>query len=89
MEKKFNLKNGDLTDYALACGYLQVWNSEGTNKYYSGKYSVMLERTEGCRGYHIRVRKNMELTFSWETFDNLTDARKAFAKHKKELRELK
>lgn len=85
MEKKFNLKNGDLTDYALACGYLQVWNSEGTNKYYDGKNAVLLERESGCRFYRVRVRNNSELTSTSETFLNLTEARKAFKKHKKEL----
>jgi hypothetical protein len=70
--KKFETKTGLLTDYALSCGYIQVF--EYNNK------RVCLSKEHNC--YHVKNTSN-ELRY-WKTFDTLKEARQDFNKIKKE-----
>lgn len=73
MKDKFRNNDGSLTVYALACGYIQTEAIPG------GRFKVRLFG-DGC--YHVQVRDE-ELTLglaAWETFDTLTEARKAMRK---------
>lgn len=71
---KFVTSNNWLTEYALACGYMEV------SKGYS---------TPGCRlrasmqrdgiVYHVKVHSTEHGRIGWETFDLLSEVRKAFS----------
>lgn len=65
-------RHGDLTDYGLACGYVQTR--------YAGPCKVTMWKEHGkfhVRGvYHMGQRKG-ERAF-WQTHDKLSDARKDF-----------
>jgi hypothetical protein len=68
---KFKTKNGWLTPYALACGYIETVQSE--------RYSITLEWNCGI-GYDIRVHDHKDgLRLMWETYEHLTEARKIFS----------
>jgi hypothetical protein len=62
MKSKFNNKNGSLTRYALACGYLEQKIKE------DNRVSLGLDGV-----YHVKGMING--TRVWECFDKLTDAR--------------
>ncbi len=65
-----------VTSYEFGCGYIQEY---GTENIY---LSLYLDGT-----YHVRVHdtKNNERVL-WESFDNLTQARKAFAVELKKIK---
>lgn len=69
---RFQNKDGSLTPYAFACGYIQTnipnW-ADAPHKPF-----VELFR-DGV--WHVKRYLNNERTF-WECYDTLTDARKAF-----------
>jgi hypothetical protein len=72
--KKFNsmpkLQNarGDLTAYALSCGYVQ--------RYEGNKNHAKLNWTHCC--YNVKVfEKETDDCWSWETYRTLTEAQKA------------
>lgn len=66
---KFKNKNGTFTAYALACGYIET--REGKTEY----KSLYSEHSH----YHvIHAYLNNAGHSAWETFDNLTEARKFF-----------
>ena len=69
-EPKFIKKDGSLTAYSLACGYVETLG-DGWQLF-----------QDGC--YHLR-RSNED----WLTFSTITQARKAYAKIKKESRDPK
>lgn len=65
---KFYDKRGNLTNYALSCGYIE--RKEKNN------VSITLWK-EGC--YHVRKVNNFLCKrIFWESFDKLTDARKFY-----------
>jgi len=65
---KFYNKNGDLTGYSFACGYVQRKKCKG---YYK---EIYMEHNH----FHIKSGKIGEKWDIWETFDNLTEARKFY-----------
>lgn len=71
---KFYTKRGQLTDYALHCGYVERRTSMDivTELYHDGCYHV---RTNGAYFGQPHV---------WDVADTLTEARRKFAKHVKE-----
>lgn len=76
---KFLTKTKHLTDYALSCGYLEC------NKGFRlcARFDIWLERDSAC--YHVRghdTRLNNRLF--WDSFDTLSEARKAFHKRLRE-----
>ena len=75
MNPKFNNKNGTLTPYAFACGYIETkpLQTEG------GKAQLFLDG--GC--WHVQARDNVRGRFVWECFDRLTPARAFFRKTSK------
>ena len=66
-EPIFYCKNGDLTDYALSCGYIQ--KKEIGNKI----VKLFKEHTT----YHITVIET-GIKSKWLSFDKLTEARKEY-----------
>lgn len=67
-QRKFYLKNGDLTWYAFLCGYIQEFNHFD--------YEIKLEMDCSC--FHIKVYKNNDM-IAWLSFtQKLTIARYAF-----------
>lgn len=73
MEAKFHNNDGSLTAYALACGYVQTETVNG------GRFEVRLSGGGGSGCYHVQVWDE-ELSLgmaAWESFDTLTEARKA------------
>ena len=62
----FKNKNGDISVYSLACGYIQEKQTR--------KGNVELYKDGN---FHVRIFNGTE-RISWECFDSLTEARKAF-----------
>ena len=73
MSDKFRNNDGSLTAYALACGYVQFERVNG------GRFVVRLSGGGGSGCYHVQVwDEKLSLGMAaWETFDTLTEARKA------------
>jgi hypothetical protein len=70
----FRTKGGRLTPYALACGYVEQYNTETTR--------VTLWSEHGS--LHVRVHDFAEgKRIFWDCPDTLTDARKRFDRYKK------
>jgi hypothetical protein len=66
---KFRNKNGTLTAYAFACGYLETREKNGVK--------VTLERDSAC--WHVKTWDSVEkVRRAWESVTLLTDARKEF-----------
>lgn len=64
-------RNGNVTPYGLACGYIQTKAVNGVQ--------VTLWRDGGCTCTHVRVHDfNEHKRVSWETFLKLADARRFF-----------
>lgn len=69
---KFVLKDGQLSQYAFACGYIQRASETGDNNYMVKRFDLY---NDGC--YHVQgydFEQNARLC--WESFNNITDARK-------------
>ena len=49
-----NLANGDVSAYALACGYCQDWTADGTNRYYNTDANGVRLASEG-NAFHVYV----------------------------------
>lgn len=74
---KFKTKKGDLTPYALHCGYIQKNENNGID--------LQLWH-EGGPLYHVKAFDfNLSKRLFWESFERLTDAR---AFYKKMMRSL-
>jgi hypothetical protein len=73
-DPQFKLKNGELTAYAFACGYVEWESKDGTelSKWDNGKELYM----EHGR-YHVKRYKDGARVM-WETFDRLGEARKYY-----------
>ena len=68
LEAKWRTKAGDLTHYALACGYIQRFEQDAKR--------VTLWH-EGGPVYHVRAHDfTSGQRITWETFETLTAARK-------------
>lgn len=80
MRDKFRNKNGDLTHYALACGYLQQFKH---------KELILSLWNEGGPCFHVKLNDNFgHNRVFWHSFDTLTAARKYWHQTKKNLLEL-
>ena len=81
LNPKFNNKDGSLTAYGFLCGYIQ------SKTYSTGKDEIRVELYhDSC--YHVRkfdYREGKEFRV-WESFDNLTDARKAYKNFHNEIK---
>jgi hypothetical protein len=74
---KIKTKSGELTPYALACGYIQQKEKEGKQ--------VSLWN-EGGPLYHVRLHDfNAGKRIFWESFERLTDARVLYKKTARSL----
>lgn len=73
-KNRFKTKSGELTPYALACGYIQEKENDGKR--------ITLWH-EGGQVYHVMLfdHKNHKRIF-WESFERLTDARALYRKTK-------
>lgn len=80
-DRKFYLKNGELTAYSFACGYIQRAVIGG-----AGGVQLDLWREGAC--YHVRGHKYGEGRLFWDSYDTLGEARKAFHKAKAQLRKV-
>jgi hypothetical protein len=68
MEKQFYTKTGQLTDYALACGYMQTFEA----------LDERLCLYKEHNAYHVKMTSNVSRV--WEVFDTLTEARQFYKK---------
>ncbi len=72
MKDKFRNKNGSLSVYAFACGYLE------TKPLLTAGGEKRLFRDGAV--WHVQARDNQRGCFLWESFDKLTPARSFFSK---------
>jgi hypothetical protein len=72
-DPKFYNKNGNLTPYAFACGYIQFASIDGTEiaKWENGKELYL----DG--NYHVKKYKNGQRVL-WESYDTLKEAREVY-----------
>jgi hypothetical protein len=80
---KFYTKQGWLTPYAIACGYIEIANTSTQGSTHGTTIRLW---HEGGPAIHVRVHdhdKNERI--AWETFETLTEARKYFRKMCREL----
>ena len=78
MVNKFEKSNGDLTVYALACGYVQTKGVNNTQ--------IALWR-EGGPAYHVRIHDfNTHERIFWRSTSNLTEARRWVRQYVKRLK---
>jgi hypothetical protein len=80
-EPKFHNKDGSLTAYAFACGYIEREVLESSEK------DIEVELYKDSL-YHVRAFNLTALTaikICWESFETLTEARKFYKKTCKEL----
>jgi len=73
----FTNKDGSLTAYSLACGYRESCVRLGTA---GGELETQLFR-DGC--YHVLTVDRTTHYRHWESFRLLSDARRAYCRHKK------
>jgi hypothetical protein len=77
--KQFYNSKGELTAYGLACGYIE--------KYEALQQSLTLWREGGI--YHVRRHNHFHnKRVFWVSFEKLTDARKTYNQHAKEIKSL-
>lgn len=75
MKDKFKTKNGWLTVYALACGYVEEFDN--------GKARLTIELNGGFQvKWYPYVQQGK---MAWERFDTIVEARKCFKQYKKEM----
>lgn len=72
MKDQFKNKNGTLTAYAFACGYIETKPLPAIGG------EVRLFREGAC--WHVQARDDSRGRFLWEFFDKLTPARSFFSK---------
>jgi hypothetical protein len=70
MQSKFVNKSGWLTQYALACGYME------TNEGWNDKRIACLEKDSAC--FHVKAYDENEKCNYWQGFDKYGDAKKAY-----------
>ena len=74
----YNAK-GELTSYGLSCGYIQ--------KHENLMQTITLWKEGGV--YHVRRHNHMHnKRVMWDTFDTLTEARKAYNQQAKDIESL-
>lgn len=78
---RFRNNDGTLTAYAFACGYVETFTEDGRDYYLTDAPGVMLAK-EGV--YHVKAHTNPHggPGAIWESFETLTEARKAFRHYK-------
>jgi len=69
---KFVTAKGWLTEYALACGYIEVSKGYST----ACRVRACMERDSAC--YHVKASSTDHGLELWESFETLPEARKAF-----------
>jgi hypothetical protein len=79
MKDKFTLANGQLSVYALACGYLQQYPKAAP-----APDQVTLWHEGAC--FHVRRYSNEKGMIFWESFHSIGEARKLFAKTKQAVK---
>lgn len=71
----FRRKDGKLTLYAFACGYIEEYIDE--------KLSVALWMENGCLDpYHVRSHNKDGNRLDWQCFNLISEARKEFTRQK-------
>ena len=71
MDNRFRNKNGDLSPYAFACGYIQWQSADGTEL---GRYTDGKELYRDGAVWHVKQYTDGKRV-SWDGFDVLGDAR--------------
>lgn len=80
-DPKFNNKDGSLTRYAFACGYVEQHDNKESNC----RTVLWLD----CGVYHVRSHQfNGAGRIAWETFYTVKEARKAYREQVKACEEL-
>jgi hypothetical protein len=82
-ENIFKTKLGFVSAYSLACGYVQIERVLTD----LGWIEIELNQDGGCKNYNVVVRNNTTCTrLTWDSCDNLKDARKRFAQVKRNFK---
>ena len=77
-DPKFYTKKGRLNAYALACGYIEKVEHNG--------HRLTLYQDGGCGLMtHVTHYSDQDGRIFWETFENITEARKRFDLAKREV----
>ena len=80
-DPKFNNKDGSLTRYAFACGYVEQHDNKETNS----RVTLWLD----CGSYHVRSHQfNGAGRLAWETFHTVKEARMFYKEQVKVCEEL-
>jgi hypothetical protein len=85
MAAKFYKANGELTRYAFACGYLQVFTVDGKPYYSTDAAGVCLYLDGGC--WHVKAH-NTEHGHAqvWENFLTYKEARQVWGRVRAKLK---
>ena len=84
MAVKFRKANGELTRYAFACGYLQIFTVDGKD-YYNTDAAGALLSLDGC--WHVKAHDTEHGHAQiWETFDTYKEARQAWGRARAKLK---
>ena len=78
MRDKFTLSDGQLSTYALACGYLQQFPKGNASD------QVTLWHEGAC--FHVRRHNDAQGRVFWESFASIGEARKLFAATKQSIK---
>lgn len=73
----FTNKTGQLTDYALSCGYVESYTTKS--------FRVVLSKEHNT--YHVKNTSNQNRV--WLCFDKLSEARQAYLEQIKTINEMK
>lgn len=74
-------RDGKLTSYGLACGYVEKWRTIGTRD-----ITVTLWKEGGV--YHVRSHNfTSQRRLAWRSFHKLTNARREFSTQKRQVRQ--
>ena len=74
MSNKFYTKDGYLTQYALACGYIET-NLNYSNADFNIRVYMQLDGSV----YHVKgYDHNKHISLGWECYESVKEARKAF-----------
>lgn len=80
-DPKFETANGQLNEYAFACGYIQTIDSLTLHKELYREHNVYHVRSTFNNSPALSTKFDGQTSHSyviWETFDKLTEARKFY-----------
>lgn len=85
-EPRFYNKDGSLTAYAFACGYVQTFAYDSADGYYHTAEDAvsLLKPSPGGSVWDVQIRRDGKT--DWSQFDTLTEARRYWSKVRTAIR---